>query len=86
MWVQVSGMIGANSKSFSYMYSMAINISANYTVYQSEDSPRYFKANKGLLVICVWMCVSHKIRCPSAMYVKLMPLAGDTIPKYVLLL
>ncbi|KAL4910483.1 hypothetical protein BDW74DRAFT_184400 [Aspergillus multicolor] len=38
MWVQISGMIGAN-------------------VYQSSDSPRYFKANKGLLVICVWMCV-----------------------------
>ncbi|KFY11844.1 hypothetical protein V492_04234 [Pseudogymnoascus sp. VKM F-4246] len=38
MWVQVSGMIGAN-------------------IYQSNDSPRYFKANKGLLVICVWMCV-----------------------------
>ncbi|KAI0886573.1 major facilitator superfamily transporter [Annulohypoxylon maeteangense] len=38
MWVQVSGMIGAN-------------------IYQSADSPRYFKANKGLLVICVWMCV-----------------------------
>ncbi|KAL4971678.1 major facilitator superfamily domain-containing protein [Aspergillus desertorum] len=38
MWVQVSGMIGAN-------------------IYQSSDSPRYFKANRGLLVICVWMCV-----------------------------
>ncbi|KAH6685758.1 major facilitator superfamily transporter [Plectosphaerella plurivora] len=38
MWVQVSGMIGAN-------------------IYQPSDSPRYFKANKGLLVICVWMCV-----------------------------
>ncbi|KAI1384939.1 major facilitator superfamily transporter [Hypoxylon trugodes] len=38
MWVQVSGMIGAN-------------------IYQSSDAPRYFKANKGLLVICVWMCV-----------------------------
>ncbi|KAI1501508.1 major facilitator superfamily domain-containing protein [Biscogniauxia marginata] len=38
MWVQVSGMIGAN-------------------IYQPDDSPRYFKANKGLLVICVWMCV-----------------------------
>ncbi|KAI1459662.1 MFS general substrate transporter [Annulohypoxylon moriforme] len=38
MWVQVSGMIGAN-------------------IYQSTDSPRYFKANKGLLVICVWMCL-----------------------------
>ncbi|KEZ40889.1 hypothetical protein SAPIO_CDS7886 [Scedosporium apiospermum] len=34
MFVQVSGMIGAN-----------------------KDSPRYFKANKGLLVICIWMCV-----------------------------
>ncbi|KAF4908595.1 putative transporter [Colletotrichum fructicola] len=38
MWVQVSGMIGAN-------------------IYQSNDAPRYFKANKGLLVICIWMCV-----------------------------
>ncbi|KAK7431664.1 hypothetical protein QQZ08_001883 [Neonectria magnoliae] len=38
MWVQVSGMIGAN-------------------IYQPDDAPRYFKANKGLLVICVWMCV-----------------------------
>ncbi|KAH8901697.1 major facilitator superfamily transporter [Thozetella sp. PMI_491] len=38
MWVQVSGMIGAN-------------------IYQPEDAPRYFKANKGLLVICIWMCV-----------------------------
>jgi len=27
-------------------------------VYQPTDAPRYFKANKGLLVICVWMCVS----------------------------
>ncbi|OHF02523.1 major facilitator superfamily transporter [Colletotrichum orchidophilum] len=38
MWVQVSGMIGAN-------------------IYQPSDAPRYFKANKGLLVICIWMCV-----------------------------
>ncbi|KAG8354287.1 putative transporter [Fusarium venenatum] len=38
MWVQVSGMIGAN-------------------IYQPDDSPRYFKANKGLLVICIWMCL-----------------------------
>ncbi|KAI5919383.1 MFS general substrate transporter [Camillea tinctor] len=38
MWVQVSGMIGAN-------------------IYQPDDAPRYFKANKGLLVICIWMCV-----------------------------
>ncbi|KAF1959709.1 major facilitator superfamily transporter [Byssothecium circinans] len=38
MFVQVSGMIGAN-------------------VYQPGDAPRYFKANKGLLVICIWMCV-----------------------------
>ncbi|KAF4989859.1 hypothetical protein FDECE_14568 [Fusarium decemcellulare] len=38
MWVQVSGMIGAN-------------------IYQPSDSPRYFKANKGLLVICIWMCL-----------------------------
>ncbi|KAI1486463.1 major facilitator superfamily transporter [Biscogniauxia mediterranea] len=38
MWVQVSGMIGAN-------------------IYQPEDAPRYFKANRGLLVICIWMCL-----------------------------
>nr|XP_036580087.1 allantoate permease [Colletotrichum truncatum]KAF6787843.1 allantoate permease [Colletotrichum truncatum] len=38
MWVQVSGMIGAN-------------------IYQPDDSPRYYKANKGLLVICIWMCL-----------------------------
>ncbi|CAI6035578.1 unnamed protein product [Clonostachys chloroleuca] len=37
MWVQVSGMIGAN-------------------IYQSSDSPRYYKANKGLLVICIYLC------------------------------
>ncbi|KAI0850751.1 MFS general substrate transporter [Daldinia vernicosa] len=46
MWVQVSGMIGAN-------------------IYQPSDSPRYFKANKGLLVICVWMCV---IQYPGTYY------------------
>lgn len=39
MFVQVSGMIGAN-------------------IYQPSDAPRYKKANKGLLVICIWMCVS----------------------------
>ena len=44
MWVQVSGMIGAN-------------------IYQPSDKPRYFKANKGLLVICIWMCVSI-LPCP----------------------
>ncbi|KAF2031439.1 major facilitator superfamily transporter [Setomelanomma holmii] len=38
MFVQVSGMIGAN-------------------IYQPTDAPRYFKANKGLLVMCVWMCL-----------------------------
>ncbi|KAI1872117.1 uncharacterized protein JN550_004320 [Neoarthrinium moseri] len=38
MWVQVSGMIGAN-------------------IYQPDDAPRYYKANKRLLVICVWMCL-----------------------------
>ncbi|KAH8204915.1 hypothetical protein TruAng_000954 [Truncatella angustata] len=46
MWVQVSGMIGAN-------------------IYQSSDSPRYFKANKGLLVICIWMCL---IQYPATYY------------------
>ncbi|KAH7074720.1 major facilitator superfamily transporter [Paraphoma chrysanthemicola] len=38
MFVQVSGMIGAN-------------------IYQPSDAPRYFKANKALLVICIWMCL-----------------------------
>ncbi|KAK1984488.1 major facilitator superfamily transporter [Colletotrichum cereale] len=38
MFVQVSGMIGAN-------------------IYQPDDAPRYFKANKGLMVICIWMCL-----------------------------
>ncbi|KAI1801679.1 MFS general substrate transporter [Daldinia bambusicola] len=46
MWVQVSGMIGAN-------------------IYQPSDSPRYFKANKGLLVICIWMCI---IQYPGAYF------------------
>ncbi|KAI4865708.1 major facilitator superfamily transporter [Hypoxylon rubiginosum] len=46
MWVQVSGMIGAN-------------------IYQSDDSPRYFKANKGLLVICIWMCL---VQYPSTYF------------------
>lgn len=43
--------------------------STNATVYQKSDSPRYFKANKGLLVICVWMCVSiaHKLPARSLM-------------------
>ncbi|KAL4876892.1 major facilitator superfamily domain-containing protein [Aspergillus karnatakaensis] len=38
MWVQVSGIIGAN-------------------IYQPGDAPRYHKANRGLLVVCIWMCV-----------------------------
>ncbi|TDZ53986.1 putative transporter [Colletotrichum trifolii] len=38
MFVQVSGMIGAN-------------------IYQPDDAPRYKKANTGLLVICIWMCL-----------------------------
>ncbi|KAI8956894.1 MFS general substrate transporter [Daldinia sp. FL1419] len=46
MWVQVSGMIGAN-------------------IYQPSDAPRYFKANTGLLVICVWMCL---IQYPGTYY------------------
>ncbi|KAK0386475.1 hypothetical protein NLU13_6310 [Sarocladium strictum] len=44
MAVQVSGMIGANTHKFVYI------------IYQPSDAPRYFKANKGLLVICFWMC------------------------------
>lgn len=56
MWVQVSGMIGANSMFPSNASKAWVLI--DLTVYQTNDSPRYFKANKGLLVICVWMCVS----------------------------
>jgi hypothetical protein len=62
MWVQVSGMIGANSKKALTIYSS--NNQSNFVtnlraVYQPSDKPRYFKANKGLLVICIWMCVSN---------------------------
>ncbi|PKS10116.1 hypothetical protein jhhlp_001866 [Lomentospora prolificans] len=46
MFVQVSGMIGAN-------------------IYQPDDAPRYYKANKGLLVICIWMCL---IQYPATYY------------------
>ncbi|KAL6706500.1 hypothetical protein ACN47E_005439 [Coniothyrium glycines] len=46
MFVQVSGMIGAN-------------------IYQPTDAPRYFKANKGLLVICIWMCL---VQYPSTYF------------------
>ncbi|TKW51739.1 putative transporter [Colletotrichum tanaceti] len=54
MWVQVSGMIGANNR---WLTSQ---------VYQPSDSPRYFKANTGLLVICVWMCVSCNLFIPHS--------------------
>lgn len=53
MWVQVSGMIGANSKSPTPNSTSLLLI---FPVYQPTDSPRYYKANTGLLVICVWMC------------------------------
>lgn len=55
MWVQVSGMIGANSKSSSLRATGLMILTS--PVYQPDDSPRYFKANKGLLVICIWMCL-----------------------------
>lgn len=60
MWVQVSGMIGANSKSPEPKHISYHSITDNSipAVYQPSDKPRYFKANKGLLVICIWMCVS----------------------------
>ncbi|OBT67675.1 hypothetical protein VE03_03558 [Pseudogymnoascus sp. 23342-1-I1] len=41
MWVQVSGMIGAN-------------------IYQSEDSPRYFKANKGFSKAKKWNALTSE--------------------------
>lgn len=82
MWVQVSGMIGANSRCFS---SCAWGENANFVVYQSDDSPRYFKANKGLLVICIWMCVSalppfHLIYALTQAY------QARAIPEYIFLL
>lgn len=58
MWVQVSGMIGANSKTRSPWDPQSGTRTKTSTVYQPDDAPRYYKANKGLLVICVWMCVS----------------------------
>jgi hypothetical protein len=61
-----------------------LGISTNATVYQKSDSPRYFEANKGLLVICVWMCVSTAPQiaytltdgtvCPIPRHVVLLPL------------
>lgn len=57
MWVQVSGMIGANSESRRALTKPRLMLTAGI-VYQPEDKPRYFKANTGLLVICIWMCVS----------------------------
>lgn len=57
MAVQVSGMIGANSK---HAYAFVTDHVLIEVVYQPSDSPRYFKANKGLLVICFWMCVSKE--------------------------
>jgi hypothetical protein len=38
---------------------MAVQVSGmiGANIYQPTDAPRYFKANKGLLVICIWMCV-----------------------------
>ena len=56
MWVQVSGMIGANSECS--LILGVIEYVLKSKVYQPGDAPRYYKANTGLLVICVWMCVS----------------------------
>lgn len=47
MWVQVSAMIGANI----YQASGG-SVEGGLTA----DKPRYLKANRGLIVICVWMC------------------------------
>jgi hypothetical protein len=63
MFVQVSGMIGANS--VSRLQSIVHNC-LQLVVYQPTDAPRYFKANKGLLVICIWMCVSTRINLATS--------------------
>ncbi|KAJ4994466.1 major facilitator superfamily transporter [Stagonosporopsis vannaccii] len=41
------------------LYNMAVQVSGmiGANIYQPSDAPRYYKANKGLLVICVWMCL-----------------------------
>ncbi|KAH6618783.1 major facilitator superfamily transporter [Boeremia exigua] len=41
------------------LYNMAVQVSGmiGANIYQPSDAPRYFKANKGLLVICIWMCL-----------------------------
>ncbi|KAI1193811.1 major facilitator superfamily transporter [Nemania serpens] len=41
------------------IYNIFVQLSAiiGANVYQPGDAPRYFKANKGLLVICIWMVV-----------------------------
>ncbi|OTB07577.1 hypothetical protein M426DRAFT_240780 [Hypoxylon sp. CI-4A] len=41
------------------IYNMWVQVSAmiGANIYQAADKPRYFKANKGLLVVCIWMCV-----------------------------
>lgn len=93
MAVQACGMVSANSQSreLAFMANLALML---LSVYQASDSSRYFKANKGLLVICIWMCVSIASSCRLArpMYCRapvshsLLTRLVRSVPRHVLLL